>query len=130
MAADAWYRHLGSGALFVLVGLVQLAFDSSLFVALTAAGVPVVAGNLIGRVGGATLGFWLNGRYTFGRPRLDRGHALRFAAVWIPLTFLSTALVGFVASRLGLHGAWMAKPIVEAGLAVISYFLWKHVVYR
>ena len=116
--------------MFLLVGLAQLAIDTGVFIGSTALGVPVVAGNLLGRVSGATLGFWLNGRWTFGKRRLDWKHALRFGATWIVLTAMSTTLVGYIAARLGLHDAWLAKPLVEAGLAVVSFFLWKHLVYR
>ena len=125
-----WQRHLRQGGMFLAVGVAQLALDSGIFIASTALGVPVVAGNLLGRVSGATLGFWLNGRWTFGQQRLDRRHALRFAIVWLALTGLSTALVGFVAARLGLHDAWLAKPLVEAAIAAASFFLWKHIVFR
>jgi len=130
MVIEDWRLHLRQGTVFVLVGLGQLALDTAVFVASTAFGFPVIAGNLLGRVCGASLGFWLNGRYTFGKQRLDWMHALRFAIVWLLLTALSTFLVALAASRLGLHDAWLAKPLVEAGIAVLSFFLWKHVVYR
>ena len=55
--------------LYVLVGLAQLVLDSAVFVASTAAGVPVPAGNVAGRVAGACLGYVLNGRYTFATSR-------------------------------------------------------------
>jgi putative flippase GtrA len=130
MAVDAWHLHLRQARRFLLAGAAQLALDSCIFIASTSFGVPVIAGNLLGRASGATLGFWLNGRYTFGKARLDRQHAVRFAVVWLALTAVSTALVDIVAAHLGLHSAWMAKPLVEASVAVVSFFLWKHVVYR
>ncbi|HTA64067.1 MAG TPA: GtrA family protein [Xanthomonadaceae bacterium] len=116
--------------MFLLVGIAQLALDSGVFIASTALGASVVAGNLLGRTSGALLGFWLNGRWTFGKRQLDWKHALRFALAWLALTALSTALISLVATRLGLHDAWLAKPLVEAGLAAVSFFLWKYVVYR
>jgi putative flippase GtrA len=130
MMLRAWRPHLRQGGLFVFVGLAQLALDSGVFIAATAAGVPVPFANVIGRVSGATLGFWLNGRWTFSKTKLDRGHALRFAVMWVVLTCLSTVLLETVASRLGLHRAWMAKPIVEAALAAMSFFVSKYFVYR
>ena len=130
MMPHAWRPHLRQGSLFVLVGLAQLALDSSVFIAVTAAGAPVPVANVIGRVSGATFGFWLNGRWTFSKTKLDRGHGLRFAAMWVVLTCLSTVLLQTVDSRLGLHRAWMAKPIVEAVLAALSFFVSKHFVYR
>lgn len=129
-APNALQRHARQVGMFVVVGLAQLALDSAVFVASTALGMPVVAGNVTGRVSGALLGFWLNGRWTFGKRKLDWNHGLRFAVSWIALTALSTFLVGTIAARLGLHEAWLAKPLVEGGLAVLSFFLWKYVVYR
>ena len=114
----------------MVVGLAQLALDTSVFIATTAIGMPIVAGNLLGRLSGASLGFWLNGRFTFGKKKLDRQHALRFALAWIVLTILSTLSISIGAARLGLHGAWLAKPLVEGVFAIVSFFLWKHVVYR
>jgi putative flippase GtrA len=130
MAVDAWHPHLRQATQFVLAGVAQLALDSGVFIATTALGLPIVPANLLGRLSGATLGFWLNGRYTFGKQKLDRGHALRFAVVWIALTCLSTVLVSSLAAHVGLHRAWLAKPLVEAGIAVLGFFLWKYVVYR
>ena len=114
----------------MIIGLVQLALDTSVLIATTALGVPVVAGNLLGRVSGAGLGFWLNGRYTFGKTRLDRQHLMRFLVAWILLTSLSTVLVSTVAAHLGLHGAWMAKPLVEAVLAAINFVVSRQWIYR
>jgi hypothetical protein len=45
------------------------------------------------------------------------------------LTLLSTALVAALADRLNLQIAWLAKPVVEAGLAVVSFFISRHWVY-
>jgi putative flippase GtrA len=127
---DNWLRHLRQGSLFLIVGFAQLALDSGIFVAVTALGLPIAAGNIVGRISGAMLGFWLNGRYTFGKERLDRRHAVRFAIVWLLLTIVSTLSIGIVAAHLGLHGAWLAKPVVEGVIAAIAFFLWKYVVYR
>jgi hypothetical protein len=46
------------------------------------------------------------------------------------LTALSTVLVTVVAARLGLQMAWLAKPLVEACLAVVSFLVSRHWVYR
>jgi len=130
MTVRAWLPHLRQGGLYVLVGFAQLALDTGVFIGASALGVPVVASNVAGRVAGATLGFWLNGRLTFGKQRLDRGHALRFALSWVVVTVLSTVLVDAVHARLGLHRAWLAKPIVEGFLAVLSFLVSKHWIYR
>lgn len=116
-----------------VIGALQLLVDWSLFVLLTAIGMPVAGGNLAARVGGACLGFWLNGRYTFAGPEGSRanGRALwRFALVWLTLTVLSTVAVVAVARWLGLHGAWLAKPLVDAALAVAGFAAARWWIYR
>ncbi len=50
---------LRQGTHYVLVGLLQLLLDWAVFVAATALGMPVAGGNIVGRVAGALLGFWL-----------------------------------------------------------------------
>lgn len=118
---------------YVVTGILQLLLDWLLFVVLTALGVAAAPANLAGRVSGALLGFWLNGRWTFaqsGRPKLGWHRLLRFIVVWLMLTVVSTWLVAAIAAGLGLQQAWLAKPLVEGGLAVIAFFLWRHVVYR
>lgn len=123
---------LRQGTHYVLVGLLQLLLDWAVFVAATALGLPVAGGNIAGRVAGALLGFWLNGRITFASDgaRLGWRRFGRFVLVWSLMTVLSTWLVGTVAHGLGLQWAWLAKPLVEGALAAITFFLWRHVVYR
>ncbi|MFT3754517.1 MAG: GtrA family protein [Pseudoxanthomonas sp.] len=124
---------LRQGRLFLIVGVLQLLLDWAVFVALTGLGVPPAPGNVCGRIAGAALGFWLNGRWTFaqdGQARLGWQRLWRFVAVWLLLTAASTALVALMASRLGLGHAWLAKPLIEAASAAVGFFLWRHVVYR
>jgi len=123
---------LRQGSQFVVIGLLQLLIDWSVFVAATAAGMPTIPANVLGRVCGALLGFWLNGRITFASDgaRLGWQRFGRFMAMWIVLTLLSTWLVALCADALGLRLAWLAKPVVEGVLAVVSFFLGRHVVYR
>ncbi|MFC6839559.1 GtrA family protein [Xanthomonas theicola] len=124
---------LRQGRQFLLIGLLQLLVDWSMFVAATAAGMPTVPANVLGRVGGALLGFWLNGRITFAGgngARLGWRRFGRFMAMWIVLTVLSTWLVALCVDALGLRLAWLAKPVVEGVLAVLSFFLGRHLVYR
>ena len=104
-----------------------------MFVVLTAVGVNAPLANVLGRVVGALLGFWANGRITFGLqtgPRLGGRRFVKFVVAWAVLTALSTVLVTVVAERLSLQSAWLAKPIVEAGLAAASFFVSRHWVYR
>jgi putative flippase GtrA len=121
------------GGWFLLVGGVLVLADWAVFVGLSALGMAVIPANLAGRVTGALLGFWLNGRLTFaqnGQARLGGHRFLRFLLAWLVLTALSTGLMSLVATQLGLGWAWLAKPLVEAGMAVLSFFVARHWVYR
>jgi putative flippase GtrA len=118
--------------LFLLMGGVQLVLDSAVTIGLSRAGLALGLANVIGRVCGAMLGFWLNGRFTFGGPgsRLGRAALVRFLAAWLLLTAASTLGLAAIASNLSLQAAWIAKPVVEAALAVASFFISRHWVYR
>ena len=121
------------GGSYIAVGVLQMLLDWAVFVVATALGMPAAPGNLVARASGAMLGFWLNGRVTFardGEARLGWWRFARFVLVWLALTVVSTLLVATVAARFGLPHAWLAKPVVEAGLALPAFFLWRHVVYR
>jgi len=121
------------GASFLVVGCCLIVLDWTVFVGLTALGVVPVPANIAGRVAGALVGFWANGRITFsvpGSPRLGRRRFVRYLVLWLTLTLLSTVLVTLLASRLSLEVAWLAKPVVEAGLAALSFLVSRHWVYR
>ncbi|TXD44027.1 GtrA family protein [Xanthomonas campestris] len=121
------------GGQFAMIGALQLAVDCGIFIACTAAGMPAVPANLLGRISGATLGFWLNGRFTFaqqGDARLGWQRFARFAVMWLALTVISTWLLSATVDLVGLRQAWLAKPLVEGGLAIVSFFVGRHVVYR
>ena len=95
------------GGSYVLVGLLQLLLDWAVFVATTALGLPAAPANLLARVSGALLGFWLNGRVTFARDgaaRLGWGRFVRFALVWLALTAVS---------QFGIQ-PWLAQLKAEA----------------
>lgn len=124
---------LRQGVTYLAAGIGQLLLDWTVFVVASACGVPPGIANVCGRVSGALLGFWLNGRFTFrdGRgARLGWPRFLRFLPMWLLLTAISTVLVASIAARLGLQQAWLAKPVVEGALAVVAFFLWRHLVYR
>lgn len=126
-------RLIRQGGSFLIVGLAQLLLDWAVFVGVTALGMPVEPGNVVGRIAGMLLGFWLNGRFTFAnaeKPKLGWTRFIRFLAVWLVLTILSTLLVGLAASHLGLAHAWLAKPLVEGVLAAASFLFMRHFVYR
>ena len=121
------------GASFLAIGLLQLVVDSLLFIAFSAFGVAAAAANPASRACAAGLGFWLNGRFTFaqdGSPRLGALHMRRYVITWLTLTATSTAAVTAADHLLGLHGAWLAKPLIEAALALVSFAVLRHWVYR
>jgi len=121
------------GSSYIVIGLVQLLLDWLVFVGSTALGLPVAPANILGRLAGMLLGFWLNGRYTFaaaGQQRLGWKRFARFLLLWMLLTAASTLLVTAADHALGLQYAWLAKPLVEGGLALVSFMLLRHVVYR
>lgn len=117
-----------------LVGLAQLALDWACFVLLTAAGCPVVPANLAGRVAGACLGFWGNGRFTFAAdgaaPRLGPRRFGRYVVVWLVMAALGTLAVAGLDHLRGLHASWLGKPVVDGTLAVLGFLASKHWIYR
>ncbi|MGS1013929.1 GtrA family protein [Rhodanobacter sp. UC4450_H17] len=121
------------GMYFFIVGCCLIVLDWAVFVALTTIDVLPVTANVAGRVAGALVGFWANGTVTFstpGSPRLGQRRLVRYLVVWVALTLLSTGVVAGLAEQLNLKIAWLAKPAVEAGMAVLSFFLSRHWVYR
>jgi putative flippase GtrA len=119
--------------LVVLVGRAQLVVDTALYIGLTATGLPVTPANIAGRIGGVSLGFALNARYTFavdGQSRLGRKSFLRFLVMWLALTALSTLILAWVAGSAGLHGSWLAKPAVEALMAALGFVVQRYWVFR
>jgi putative flippase GtrA len=120
------------GGSYVVIGLVQLLLDWAMFVALSALGLAVVPANICGRVAGALLGFWLNGRFTFASAdtAVGRRQFARFLAMWLATTFLSTWGVLHVEQAVGLQWAWLAKPVIDLGLAAVQFTLSRYWVYR
>lgn len=124
---------LRQGRSYLIVGLLQLLLDWAVFVLATTAGMPTAPGNICGRVAGMLLGFWLNGRITFADTngqRLGWRRFARFLPLWLLLTMASTLLVAAADHALGLRYAWLSKPLVEGGLAALSFVLMRWVVYR
>ena len=95
-------------------------------------GLVVELANVFGRVAGALLGYWLNGKLTFAGDdtAIGRTQLARFVVMWIGTTIVSTWAVGVIDDYLGLKWAWLAKPAVELALGVVGFFLSRHWVYR
>lgn len=117
---------------YLMIGGLLWAVDWAVMVALSQAGMPVRQANVVGRVCGALLGFWMNGKITFAGEHtvVGRVQLQRFVVVWIITTILSTWAIGQVDDVLGLKWAWLAKPLVELALAAIGFTLSRHWVYR
>ena len=123
---------LSQGARFILVGGAQLVLDWGVFSALRALTSATVLPNIAGRLAGAALGFWLNGRFTFADPdaaRLGGRRFARYALLWLALTVLSTSTLKAIEFGLGAAAVYWLKIPVEALMAVLSFFVSRHWVY-
>lgn len=122
------------GVPYAIVGGIQMLLDWGCFVLLTWLGMAVVPANLTGRLAGAIVGFGLNGRYTFaqkGQPLpLGRRHMARFVIGWVVMAVLSTIAVALLAHLKWLWVAWLGKPFVDGGLAVLGFLLSKYWIFR
>jgi putative flippase GtrA len=123
---------LRQGRYYLLIGVLQWLLDWGVMVGLSHAGMLVEAANVAGRISGALLGFWLNGRITFtgDEHHLGRKPLLRFLAMWLMTTFVSTWAIGNIDDWFGLRWAWIAKPAVELVLGVVGFLLSRHWVYK
>ncbi|MBW3551504.1 MAG: GtrA family protein [Proteobacteria bacterium] len=120
------------GRHYLLIGMIQWLLDWGVMVALSHFGMPVRQANVAGRVCGALLGFWLNGRITFAGDdtAVGRTQFLRFLGMWLSMTLLSTLAIGAIDDYLGLKWAWLAKPGVELVLGGLGFLLSRYWIYR
>jgi putative flippase GtrA len=120
------------GRHYLTIGALQWLVDWGVMVALSHAGMLVAPANVAGRISGAMLGYWLNGRITFGGgdSALGRVQFGRFAMMWLAMTALSTLLIDRIDNHLGLQWAWLAKPAVEAALGLLGFMISRHWVYK
>lgn len=115
-----------------VVGLLQLGLEWLAFIALTALLVPVSISNVIARAAGASVGFWLNSRFTFPAHGIrSEGLSLyRYGVTWSAMTVLGTVAVMYLDQVGGLKAAWLGKPIVDVALAGVSFLASKYWIYR
>ena len=115
-----------------MVGALQWLLDWGVTVWLSHLGMLIEAANLTGRVSGAMLGYWLNGKFTFAGEdtTLGRVQFQRFAVLWLCTTAASTLAIGAIDDTLGLRWAWLAKPLVELSLGIVAFLLSRHWIYR
>ena len=120
---------------FIVVGLVQLAMDVSLFLAFATLGLNIPLANMLSRGSAALTGFYLNGKVTFSSQiggTINSNFFWRFVVLWIFLTGLSTALVSAVEmiGNFQLFKLGISKLVIEAGLVVLSFIGQKFWVYK
>lgn len=120
------------GRHYLTIGIVQWLLDWGVMVGLSHLGLTVEIANVAGRVSGAALGFWLNGRITFAGDdtMVGRRQFMRFAMMWTLTTLISTWTIGAIDDAVGLKGTWLAKPGVELVLGALGFLLSRHWVYR
>ena len=115
-----------------MIGGIQWLLDWGVTVLLSHFGLRIGVANVMGRVSGALIGFWLNGKVTFtgDEHALGRRQLMRFIAMWLVTTLLSTVAIEAIDDVLGLRWAWLAKPLVELCLGLAGFLVAKHWVYR
>lgn len=120
------------GRHYLAIGILQWLLDWAVLVALSHWGLSVETANLAGRVTGAALGFWLNGRITFAGDDTVVGHRqfARFGFMWVGTTIASTWALASIDDAVGLQWAWVAKPAIELMLGLIGFGLSRYWVYR
>ena len=117
---------------YLLIGGVQWLLDWGVMVLLSHLGLTIEAANICGRISGAVLGFWLNGKFTFASDdtRIGGTQLRRFVLMWLCTTAASTVAMGQIDDVFGLQWAWLAKPAVELCLGVVGFLLSRHWVYK
>ena len=108
------------------IGHIQLADRADLVI------VAPATANVIGRLAGACLGFWLNGKWTFAGDdtHVGRHAAARFIAMWVALTVLNTWIVAVIDDQFGLRLAQLLKPGADLVSGGIGFLLSRHWVYK
>lgn len=118
---------------FGFVGVGQIAIDWLALVLLSELGAPATVANVIGRILGASAGFWFNGAWTFSEREdgsLGSRNLTRFVLLWLATTVLSTVCIANINHSQGLHAAWIAKPMIDAVLAGASFLASKYWIYK
>ncbi len=117
---------------YAVIGIVQWLVEYGLMLALSEWVMPVEPANVIGRLAGACLGFWLNGKWTFAGDdtHVGRRALLRFVLMWLVLTLLNTWIVGAIDEHFGLRMAQLFKPAVDMLSGGIGFLLSRHWVYN
>lgn len=117
---------------YLAIGLMQWLVDWGVVVALTHIGLVVAPANVAGRITGALIGFWLNGKLTFAGDGNTVGTTQfqRFMTMWVGTTLLSTWALTQIDDVLGLRWVWLAKPAVEVALGIVGFVLSRYWIYK
>ena len=117
---------------YLMIGSLQWLVDWGVMVGLSHLGLLIEPANVAGRISGAMLGYWLNGKFTFAGEDTTVGSTQlqRFALMWLFTTLISTWAIGHIDDVLGLKWAWLAKPGIELTLGVLGFMLSRHWVYK
>lgn len=120
------------GGHYLLFGAIQWLVDWGVTVLLSHGGLAIEPANVCGRISGAVLGFWLNGKFTFAGDgtRVGGTQLRRFVLMWLCTTAASTFAMARIDDVFGLQWAWLAKPAVELALGGIGFLLSRHWVYK
>jgi len=120
------------GRHYLMIGGIQWLVDWGVLVGLSHLGMLIEPANVAGRISGAVLGYWLNGKLTFAGDdtALGRTQLQRFLLMWLCTTIASTWAMGSIDDWFGLKWAWLAKPGVELVLGAIGFVLSRHWVYK
>jgi putative flippase GtrA len=120
------------GRHYLMIGIVQWLLDWGVMVLLSHLGLAIEVANICGRISGAVLGFWLNGKFTFAGDdtRIGGLQLWRFILMWLCTTVASTWAMGHIDDVFGLQWAWLAKPAVEMVLGGFGFVLSRHWVYK
>ena len=136
MEAPSWRSRMSvikQGASYGVIGGVQLGVDWLCFFLLTSFGFGAVMGNIAGRVVGALLGFWLNGKKTFSAQigsELGFRHFFRYIVLWSGTAIASTIVIASVDRLQGLQLAWLVKPFADGILAMAGFLVSRYWIYR
>ena len=120
------------GRHYLFIGGIQWLVDWGVMVALSHFGMRIGPANVAGRISGALLGYWANGKLTFAGDdtAIGRTQLLRFLAMWLVTTAISTWAMAHIDEIFGRGWAWLAKPGIEVVLGVLGFVLSRHWVYK
>lgn len=122
--------------LFVAVGAFQYLLDTALYALLISFGIEIAPANIVSRLSAAASGFVLNRYVTFGQRnetvKRFSGSLMRFVLFWVATTVVSTLSIIWLADILGGDNTQrvVAKVIVEAVLAVVSFLVSRYWIFR